>query len=302
MPRHQNTAGQRAREAQRESGTKYTAALREATNAGASLKAFSLRELLAECTTSPQWTGDHPEVDAEWAPRMFDSALLGGPVPYTTILLLTGSISAAGLSAEMRMESRNGFHAAVVACGGRRFELVLSQDDYVTELCLIPGCEHHPVAAALIPYCQYRHLAERSESELSKMAWAWGHDRRQEFERTPAAAHAGDQGDALIAAAVSQGMFSKVAAELVEGCYGDRDLIDETCLNDAEATAIRHAIDEEHLRLHERAKSAAAHIRKLAGGLCICGATLHLGPEADVPARYCSAQCASSAAHSTVIR
>ncbi|MGR4853915.1 hypothetical protein [Streptomyces sp. LARHCF252] len=141
MPRHQNTAGQRAREAQRESGIKYTAALREATKAGTSLKAFSLRELLAECTASPQWTGVHPELDAEWAPRMFDSALLGGPAPYTTVLLLTGNLAAMGLSAEMRMESRNGFHAAVVACGGRRFELVLSQDDYITELCLIPGCE-----------------------------------------------------------------------------------------------------------------------------------------------------------------
>ncbi|WP_331736670.1 hypothetical protein OG426_55135 (plasmid) [Streptomyces canus] len=295
MPRNQSTAAQRARGAQRETGAKYTAALRQATAAGASPTRFSLRELLAECTTCPEWTGDHPEVDAEWAPRMFDSALLGGPVPYTTVLLLTGELASMGLSAEMTMESRAGFHALVVACVGRRFQLLLTQDDWVTELCLIPGCEHRPVAAALIPYCRDQHLAERSETELAKMAWAWGHDRRQEFERTPAAAHAGDQGDALIAAAVAQGAFSTVAAELVDGSYGDRDLIDETYLNDAEATAVQHAIDNEQLRLHKRAKSAAAHIRKLVGGLCICGAALHLAPEANVPARYCSAQCASSA-------
>ncbi|MEU6244004.1 hypothetical protein [Streptomyces sp. NPDC047024] len=302
MPRNQSTAAQRARAAQRETGAKYTAALRQATTADTSPTVFSLRELLAECTASPEWTGGHPEVDAEWAPRMFNSALLGGPVPYNAVLLLTGGLAAMGLSAEMVMESRHGFHTAVVACGGRRFEVVLSQDDRVTELCLAPGCDRYPVAEVLIPYCEHRHLAERSETELAKMAWAWGNDRRQEFESTPAAVHPGDKGNALIAAAVTQGAFSKVAAELVDGCYGDPDLIDEIHLDDVEATAVRHAIDNEYLRLRERARSAAAHIRKLAGGLCICGAPLRLAPEANVPARYCSTQCASSAANSPVIR
>ncbi|MFH9016142.1 hypothetical protein ACH4C6_32775 [Streptomyces sp. NPDC017943] len=296
MPRNQSTAAQRARAAQRETGAKYTVALRQAT--AASISPFALRELLVECTTSPAWTGDHPEVDAEWAPRMFDSALLGGPVPHTSVLLLTGDLAARGLAAEMTMESRDDMRTVVVACGGRRFELLLSQDDWVAELCLVPGCRHLPVVAGLIPYCERRHLAECSEMELAKMAWAWGNDRRREFKSTPAAAHAGDQGDALIVAAVAQGAFSKVAAELVEGCYGDPDLIDEVYLNDAEATAIRHAIDNEHLLLKERARSAVARIRKLADGLCVCGATLYLAPEADVPARYCSAQCASSAAAS----
>ncbi|MEV6947900.1 hypothetical protein AB0N07_39370 [Streptomyces sp. NPDC051172] len=34
----------------------------------------------------PEWSGDHPEVRAEWAPRMFDSALLGGLVSYNAVL------------------------------------------------------------------------------------------------------------------------------------------------------------------------------------------------------------------------
>ncbi|MEU5524878.1 hypothetical protein ABZ759_30530 [Streptomyces sp. NPDC047860] len=299
MPRNQSTAAQRARAAQRKTGAKYTAALRQATTADASPAVFSLRELLAECTTSPEWTGDHPEVDAEWAPRMFDSALLGGPVPHKSVLLLTGALAVLGLSAELTVEAHHAFRAVVVACGGRRFELVLSQDDWVAELCLIPGCKSLPVAEALIPYCERQHLAERSETELAEMAWAWGNNRRQEFQSTPAAAHVGDQGDALIAAAVAQGAFSKVAAELVEGCYGGPDLIDDIYLNDAEATAIRHAIDNERLLLKERARSAAAHLRKLAGGLCVCGVTLFLAPEADVPAQYCSVRCASPAATST---
>ncbi|MFE7931311.1 hypothetical protein ACFU6S_21765 [Streptomyces sp. NPDC057456] len=118
------------------------------------------------------------------------------------------------------------------------------------------------------------------------MAWDWGHCRHQEFQRTPAAAHVGDQGDSLIATAVVQGAFSKVAAELVEGCFGDPDLIDD--MFPGEETTIRHAMEHEHLFLKQRAQSAAAHIRKLAGGLCTCGQLLYLGPEADVPARYCS--------------
>ncbi|GAA5083224.1 MULTISPECIES: hypothetical protein [Actinomycetes] len=300
MPRNQSTAAQRARAAQHATGAKYTAALREATMAGTSPTVFSLRDLLAECTTSPEWTGDHPEVDAEWAPRMFDSALLGGPVPHNSILQLTGYLAATGLSAEMTMESRDGFHTVVVAGGGRRFELVLSQDDWVAELCLTPGCERYPVAANLIPFCEDRHLTERSGSELAEMARMWGSDRLQEFERTPAAAHSGDQGDALIAAAVVQGAFSKVAAELVEGSFPDPDLIDD--IFPGEATAVRHAMDNEHLLLKERARSAAVRIRKLAGGLCVCGTRLFLAPEADVPARYCSARCASSAGDPTVGR
>ncbi|MFG2761642.1 hypothetical protein [Streptomyces wuyuanensis] len=255
------------------------------------------------CEEAPsEWTGDHAEVDSEWAPRMFDSTLLGGPVPHNAVLLLTGGPAAMGLSAEMVMESRHGFHTAVVACGGRRFELVLSQDNRVTELCLVPGCERHPVAEVFIPYCEQRHLAERSEAELAKMAWEWGNDRRQEFESTPDAAHPWGQGNALMAAAVVQGAFSKVAADLVEGCFGAPDLIDRIYFNDAEATAVRHAIDHEHLRCRKGPGSAAAPIRKLADGLWICGAALHLVPEANVPARYCSAQCASSAANSPAIQ
>ncbi|MFH8939512.1 hypothetical protein [Streptomyces griseosporeus] len=299
MPRNQSTAAQRARAKQRETGAKYTTALRETIRTSTPRQAFSLRELLVECTTSPAWTGRHPEIDPEWAPRMFDSALLGGPVPYTTVLRLTGGLAAKGLSAEMTVESRQGCYSMVVACGGRRFQLALTQDDWIAELCLVPGCEHRPVAAALIPYCEHQHLVERSGTELAKMAWLWGDDRHQEFDGDPAAAHTGNQGDALIVAAVAQGAFPQVAAKLVESCYENPDLIEEIYFDEAEATAVRHAMDNEHLRLKETARKAAARIRKLVGGLCVCGRPLHLSPEASVPARYCSAECASSVGQPT---
>ncbi|GHI24429.1 hypothetical protein Shyd_58000 [Streptomyces hydrogenans] len=79
MPRRQNTAAQRAREVQRETGAKYTTALREATEDTIRTGRLPAGNCLAECATLPSGTGVHPEVDDEWAPKMFDSALLGGP-------------------------------------------------------------------------------------------------------------------------------------------------------------------------------------------------------------------------------
>lgn len=43
-------------------------------------------------------------------------------MPYNAVLPLTGDLAAMGLSAQMVLESRHGFHTAVAACGGRRFE------------------------------------------------------------------------------------------------------------------------------------------------------------------------------------
>ncbi|MFF4442422.1 hypothetical protein [Streptomyces sp. NPDC001621] len=294
MPRNHSTAAQRAREVQRATGTKYTAALREAAGASISSAEFYLRDLLAECASSPDWSGDHPEVDAEWAPRMFDSVLLGGPVPHSVVLLLAGELAAEGVSVAMRMESRDAVRTVVVACGNRRFQLVLSQDNLIYELCLAPGCGHLPVEASLIPCCEIAHLGARSEKELAEMAWRWG-ARRREQARTPASADTGDKGDTLIAAAVAQGAFSAVIEQLLEGCFGDPDLIDEVCLTAEGAMEVRHAIDHERLLLTDRARAAAAQIRVLAGGRCGCGRRLFLAPEANVPARYCSARCASAA-------
>ncbi|MEU6053178.1 hypothetical protein ABZ829_22440 [Streptomyces xanthochromogenes] len=139
---------------------------------------------------------------------MFDFAPLGGPVPYSTVLLFLGLLVPASRSTELELESRNGFHSLIVACGGRRFEMVLSQDDYATELCRVPGCELSPVAAHSIPYCAHRHLAERSEDELAEMATAWGSAQHEEFSaRNPAAVPLGKEGDQLIAAAVAQCAF-----------------------------------------------------------------------------------------------
>lgn len=147
---------------------------------------FTLGQLLTACGTAPDWTGENPVVAPEWAPEMFVFTPLGGPVPYSAVLLLLGLLAPTSRSTELELESRNGFHSLIVACSGRRFEMVLSQDDYVTERCRVPGCELRPVSAHSIPYCALRHLAARSEDELVEMATGWGTPSvRSSASRTP---------------------------------------------------------------------------------------------------------------------
>ncbi|MCL3999024.1 hypothetical protein [Streptomyces lavenduligriseus] len=291
MPRHQNTAAQRARQAQRETGGKYTAELRKA-QAGSRPGPFTLGQLLTACGTAPDWTGEHPVVDPEWAPEMFDFASLGGPVPYSTVLLLLGLLAPTGRSTELELESRNGFHSLIVVCDGRRFEMVLSQDDYVTERCRVPGCELSPVSAHSIPYCAHQHLAKRSEDELVEMATAWGNAQREEFSaRNPAAVPLGEEGDHLIAAAVAQCAFFPVQAALIASAYERPDMVDVVYFGE-QAVEVQHAMDSEYFRLMRVSQAAHRRIQKLAGGRCACGAALQIVAGPKVPPQFCSAACA----------
>lgn len=292
MPRRQNTAAQRARQAQRDSGGRYTAELRKARLAESQPGPFTLGELLTTCGTAPNWTGEHPLVDPEWAPEMFDFAPLGGPVPFSTVLMLLGELAPVSRSVVLELESRDGFHTSIVACEGRRFELVLSQDDYLRELCRTPRCSRGPVAPHAIPYCPDRHLAERPEEELVAMAKKWGgHQREAAQDRT--AVPLGLEGDVLIAAAVARCSFTPVTSALLDSAYEDADFI-EHCLPDEEAEAMQAAMDSEHLRFVRVAVAARTRIEQVAGGHCICGAPLGGGAGPEVPPQFCSAACATA--------
>ncbi|MGA5873953.1 hypothetical protein [Streptomyces cinereoruber] len=295
MPRHQNTAARRARQAQRETGGKYTAELHKTTGAEGRPGPFTLGELLTACGTSPDWTGEHPVVDPEWATEMFDFAPLGGPVPYSAVLLLLGLLTPASRSTELELESRNGFHSLIVACCGRRFEMVLSQDDYVTERCLIPGCESGPVSAHSTPYCAHQHLPERPEDELVEIARAWGGAQREEFSAgDPAAVPLGKEGDQLIATAVAQCAFFPVRTALIEAAYEEPEMVDVVYFGE-QAVKVQYAMDTEHFRLERVAQAAHRRIQRIAGGRCVCGATLQNGAGPKVPPQFYSAACAAAA-------
>ncbi|MEU8765031.1 hypothetical protein [Streptomyces sp. NPDC048659] len=297
MPRNQNTASQRAREARRGAGTKYTLAFRTAASAaaggsgGGRSKSFFMRELLAECSASSPWTGVHPALSAELVPNMYDSAFLGGPVPNTAVLTLGDMVSALGLSAALTLESRRGFFTANVACEGHRFQLSLDDDNAVVELCRHPACGNRPVAADYIPYCAPGHLAERAPDELTEMAFDWGAYRRTDPVRDAEDITPGHEGVLLVRTAVAQGAFASVADELVTGCFEFPDMVDQLYSGE-KAQAVRDAMQREHRRLTEVAELAAAKIRKEAGGLCVCGAALL--PNLEVPARFCSIRCATA--------
>ncbi|SCD65434.1 hypothetical protein [Streptomyces sp. DvalAA-19] len=294
MPRHQSTTAQRARQAQHKTGGKYTVELRQA-QAGSRPGPFTLGQLLTACGTAPDWTGKNPVVGPECAPEMFDFAPLGGPVPYSAVLLLLGLLAPTSRSTELELESRNGFHSLIVACSGRRFELALSQDDYVTERCRVPGCELSPVSAHSIPYCALRHLAARSEGELVEMATEWGNAQHEEFSaQSPAAVPLGEEGDQLIAAAVAQCAFFPVQAALIASAYERPDMVDVVYFGE-QAARVQHAMDTEYFRLMRVAAAARTRIQKLAGGRCACGAALQIGAGPKVPPQFCSAACATAA-------
>ncbi|MGW1012952.1 hypothetical protein ACWD4X_23320, partial [Streptomyces termitum] len=202
-------------------------------------------------------------------------------------MLLLGLLAPASRSTELELESRNGFHSLIVACCGRRFEMVLTQDNYATERCRVPGCDSGPVSAHSIPYCVHRHLAERPEDELVEMARAWGHSQREEFSAgDPAAVPPGKEGDRLIAAAVAQGAFFPVKTALIEAAYDEPEMVDVVYCGE-QAVHVNYAMDTENFRLERVARAAHRRIQKLAGGRCACGAALQIdtGPNRRSSAR-----------------
>jgi hypothetical protein len=294
VPRNQRTAAQRAREAQRATGGKYTALLRAAS--ADKPKNFPFRSLLVECSTLPEievdWGYNDPWDDDFVGPVMFESALLGGPVPCGTVLALAGALSGLELRGEVHVESYRLLAAAVISCEGRRFNLVLNQD-LLYELCRGADCDRHPIDEFFIPYCA-GHLAKCPVEELIDMAQRWGQASRDAYEDRPGEAQSGTKGDHLVKVAVAQGAFEKVAAALVEYCFTDSDLIDDVHTDAAEAMAVRHGTDREGLRLTAVANKEGKRIRQSVNGSCVaCGAPLICGFNVwSVPPQFCSTSCA----------
>ncbi|MFC9736107.1 hypothetical protein ACFWGM_37725 [Streptomyces roseolus] len=206
-------------------------------------------------------------------------------------MLLLGLLAPASRSTELELESRNGFHSLIVACCGRRFEMVLTQDDYATERCRVPGCDSGPVSAHSIPYCVHRHLAERPEDELVEMARAWGHSQREEFSAgDPAAVPPGKEGDRLIAAAVAQGAFFPVKTALIEAAYDELEMVDVVYCGE-QACELRDG----HRELPAGTGGPSGpppHPEARWRTLCLrCGAPDRHGPK---PPQFCSAACAAA--------
>ncbi|MER5853710.1 hypothetical protein ABT126_44225 [Streptomyces sp. NPDC002012] len=293
MPRNQNTAAQRVRKAQRETGGKYTVLLRGAEASGRP-KTFPFRSLLAECSTLPEiridWDYD-PEGGTWPGPAVFESVLLGGPVPCGTVLALAGALSGLELRGDLHVETHHRLESAFVSCEGRRFQLVLNQD-LLYELCRTPRCSHHPVEDWAIPYCA-DHLSERGPDELINMAREWGHVQSEAYNDNPGGARAGREGDILMKAAASIGACTDVTTALLNACFTNPEDIEDIYGVTEESIAIRHGLETERLRLSKMADKERARIRLSVDSSCLaCGGPLAVWNPRSVPPQFCSTACA----------
>ncbi|MFF0437530.1 hypothetical protein ACFYU9_35620 [Streptomyces sp. NPDC004327] len=285
-----------ARAVQEATGLRYTAARRlEAASRPMDRPPFLLGALLAECATKPAASVDWGEVlFPEVLPAVFESEIVGGAIPYTSVLALAGALSAYGPNDELRVEFLDPLDEAVVASRRRRF-LITMLTASVDELCRKPRCHERPVLNRVIEYCEY-HLARSSPQILTSMAGDLGSfvgvDAAGVLERRGGSPEA----DILIRAATAQGAFSQVRDAFLRAAYMDPSDIDDTFMEESAAMEMRHAIEREELRLLAVARSEYRSIRNFARACRMCGQDLRWRLfDLKLPPEYCTAACAQSA-------
>ncbi|MEU6314058.1 hypothetical protein [Streptomyces sp. NPDC047014] len=171
-----------ARAVQEATGLRYTAALRlEAASRPTDRPSFPLGTLLAECATKPAAEVDWGEdIFTDYVPDLFESDIVGGAIPFTSVLALAGALSAYGPKDELRVEYLDPLDEAVVASRRRRF-LIRMLTGGIEELCRKPGCHERPTLERIIDYCEY-HVARCDTQALVSMAIDLGTDDRVDVD------------------------------------------------------------------------------------------------------------------------
>ncbi|MCX5285669.1 hypothetical protein [Streptomyces sp. NBC_00198] len=255
------------RETARTTGRRYTAVAREMAAASAA-PSFQLGALLAECASLPEVRPDWTELDHEWAPPVFESKLVGTAVPYGSVLELAGLLAREGRDAGLAVESVSPEHSAVVTCGHRRIQLLISQAN-AWELCRIPHCADRRYIDAFT-HCT-EHFSRCDAPALVRMGQEWAYERVERHDDNRAAAGGSSEVDDLVKAAVVQGCYDALAKAILDGLFGDLDLLDDLWINPDQQLAIRHAREREGARLHAVA-SAVVRRRQAEGRSCTgCG-------------------------------
>ncbi|WP_420082834.1 hypothetical protein ACN6AT_37575 (plasmid) [Streptomyces sp. JL4002] len=251
--------------------------------------------LLAECATKPAADVDWGEVlFPEVLPDVFESEIVGGAIPYCSVLALAGALSAYGPNHELRVEFLDPLDEAVVASRRRRFRITILTAS-VDELCRKPRCHDRPVLNGVVEYCEH-HLARCSPEILRDLASDLGSYVCMDAAGTLERRGGSPEADILIRAATARGAFSQVRDAFLHGAYMDPTDIDDTFMEQSAAMEMRHAIEREDVRLQEVARSEYRSIRNFAGTCRMCGQDLRwLLFDLQVPAEYCTAACAQSA-------
>ncbi|WP_411147419.1 hypothetical protein [Streptomyces sp. A30] len=291
------------RAAQQSTGRRYAQLAREmAAGPARTARTFLLSELLNECATLPPADVDWG-YDAEYAPAVFHSQVLGEAIPYGTVLELAGSLAREGHKARITVESLHPLETAFVVCNERRFRLIITQER-ADELCRTPDCQQEPTSWAF-SRCD-SHLADCDAQTLTRMASDWGHARNEELDRDPSRLGGSPEADLLIKAAVASGAFEQISKTLLHMCFEDPDMIDEVFWNEADALAMRYGLERERLRLYDVARKEALRIRAKIGSCPTCK-----GPFPDpslrmwdpgMPPQFCSKDCLPPSAPAPAVR
>ncbi|MFE7134586.1 hypothetical protein ACFVIM_27370 [Streptomyces sp. NPDC057638] len=258
--------------------------------------AFQLKELLAECVTRPRadidWGISWGEAEEEFASPVFTSDVLGGPVPYQSVLKLAGLLSQEGPDARLRAERVVAREHAVVAGRARRFELGLNWG-VAYELCGVSGCPRQPVGW-IGTRCE-KHLAACAPEGTVDLAEAWAfarNDQHRERRGDPAVLEGSPEADLLVRVAVAQGVYEQAASALLHGLFEDPEMIDEVYWDPDEAQKVRDSMDRERARLDAVAAAAVRRIREETGVCAACREPLPAsGGVPGFPPDHCSREC-----------
>jgi hypothetical protein len=285
------------RETQIQTGRRYTQAAREMTAATErEPNGFLLSQLLTECATVAPAAIDWG-YDSELAPEVFHSRLLGGAVPYGTVLELAGSLAQEGRSARLTLESMSPLEEAVVVCGNRRFQLILTQD-MARELCQTPACRNDQPGWAF-RHCS-SHLPDCSGDALVSMTEDWAYSFKTDTGRDVDRLEGSAEADLLIKAATANGTYERVSKALLDSLFAAPDELDDLFWSEEETLAMQHAIERERLRLHNVARTEARRLWKVSGACATCGGRLNAyGWDPGVPSRFCSTNCVPAAPRSS---
>lgn len=306
-----NGPKKRARRRQHQAGTKYTRALRsgpepkalDVPQPSASVPApgeitFRLADLLIECTTGPAAAWEPYDDHIVWG---FHSKLLGRPIPYGAALSLAGAVANGGLSTRLTVESvsEHSAHLEVLDHPRGRWSLNLVHD-IVSPLCNQPHCDDTQIDFDSIRWCR-SHLVDRDLDTLVHMGQWWAQNQRDRNDCDIQRLGGAREPEYLVEAATARGTAEHLIQKLLDYLFDEEDMIDELYWDEAEAMAVKHAIDRERHRLTLVARTEASKIRKTTGACTACGCPLTPGFAFIVlshPPQFCSPACASGQPHS----
>lgn len=173
----------------------------------------------------------------------------------------------------------------------RRYELSLICAS-APPLCRDRYCDFRPIDDDCLDRC-HTHLKTCSVEDLLHMGQEWAQIMRDTLDRHHEQLGGHKKAEYLVQAATAHGAAEQIAQHLLDDLFEEERMIEEVFWDEAEAMAVRHAIDRERHRLHTVAREEAARIRGAAKSCPACQIPLPRGwCSLAYDPRFCSPRCA----------